>query len=152
MIVAICGPPGAGKTTVATRVHRRLVERDVDARLLHSDDFSTRTDDRLAARVASGPSDVDAWLVDGTFYRREWRDRFRAVGDVRFVHATASLQTCLERNRERADGIDERGVHVVYREFAALDADLRIDTEELSVAAAVDRVIAALEAWRTERG
>ncbi|WP_306056184.1 ATP-binding protein [Natronococcus wangiae] len=144
MIVVICGPPGAGKTTVATRVARRLEARDEPTRLLHSDDFSSRTYERLYERVAEGPDDVTR-IVDGTFYRREWQEQFRTLGDVRLVLVTASLETCLERNRSREESIDEQGVHVVYREFDEPDADLEIDTDEASAAEATARVVGALE-------
>ncbi|WP_254765181.1 AAA family ATPase [Natrinema marinum] len=146
MIVVVCGPPGAGKTTLATRVRDRLEARAVPVRLFHSDDFSSRTYDQLSERVRDAPP-AAVTLVDGTFYRREWQRRFRALGDVRFVHVTASLETCLERNRRRTDSIDEQGVHVVYREFESPDADLVIDTDRRDPDEAVDRLAVALETW-----
>ncbi|WP_246998531.1 AAA family ATPase [Halosolutus gelatinilyticus] len=156
MILVICGPPGAGKTTIATRVRERLVRRDVPVQLYHSDDFSSRTYEQLFDRIASaveteaasGREDEPAiHLVDGTFYRQKWQTRFRTLDDVRFVHVAASLETCLERNRSRADPIDERGVHVIYREFADPEAALEIDTDDRTVPEAVDRILAALSAW-----
>ena len=145
-MIVVCGPPGAGKTTIATHVRHRLTQRGVPVRLFHSDDFSSRTYEQLADQAASAPSD-GVTLVDGTFYRREWQTRFRALGDVRFVSVTASLATCLERNRNRANAIDEQGVHVVYREFEEPNADLEIDTDQCDPTTAADRIVTAIETW-----
>lgn len=143
-ILLFCGPPGAGKTTLAERVRERLAGAGRAFAIVHSDEFSRRTYERMYERVADEGGD---WILDGTFYRGEWRERFRDLGDVRVVHVTATLETCLERNRERADAIDERGVHVVYREFEAPDADLTIDTDEVSVEDAVRTVEREVDRW-----
>ena len=148
MILLICGPPAVGKTTLATRLRDRLAERGRAFALAHSDEFSRRTYERLFDRVAAAP-DRD-WLLDGTFYRREWRDRFRALDDVRTVRLVAPLDVCLRRNREREDPIDEQGVHVVYREFDPPDADLVLDAAALTPDEAVERALDAVRRW--ERG
>lgn len=143
MIVVICGPPGAGKTTVAERAHERLADRGIDLRLLHSDEFSRRTYERIYERVEGSDDD---WLLDGTFYDATWQERFRALG-ARFVLVTASLETCLERNRARPEPIDEAGVRTLHHEFHDPRPDLRLDTDEVGVDEAVDRVVAAVESW-----
>lgn len=145
MIVLVCGPPAVGKTTVATRVRERLAGAGLQFRLIHSDDYSRRTYEHLHAAVAEDP-DRD-WIVDGTFYREAWRDRFRDLGEVRIVHLTASLETCLARNRDREESIDERGVHVIYREFDPVEADLTVDADELTVEEAVGLVVEAIVGW-----
>lgn len=145
MIVLLCGPPGVGKTTLATRVVDRLRARGATIGLLHSDDFASRTYERMYERVEREGGD---WLLDGTFYRREWRERFRGLDEVCIVHVTASLESCLERNRRRSDPISETGVHVIYREFEAPRAELTIDTDELSEEEAVDRLYEAIEERR----
>ncbi|WP_459807759.1 ATP-binding protein [Halopiger thermotolerans] len=147
MILVICGPPGAGKTTLTNRVRERLEAREVPVAVetLHSDDFSSRTYERLYERAREATADLT--LVDGTFYRREWQTQFRTLPDVRFVRVTASLETCLERNRTRADPIAEQGVHVVYREFDEPDAEVAIDTDRRTIPEAIDRVLTALEEW-----
>jgi len=146
VILVVCGPPGAGKTTITDRVRQRLTQRDVAVAVHRSDDFSSRTYEQLSAAVADGPEDA-IQLVDGTFYRREWQTQFRTLNDVRFAHVTATLETCLDRNRSRAEPIDEQGVHVIYREFDELDAAIEIDTDDCSVGEAADRIVAALSAW-----
>ncbi|MCU4740846.1 AAA family ATPase [Natronoglomus mannanivorans] len=153
MIVVICGPAGAGKTTTVSRVRRRLTTRGHDVRVSRSDDFSRNTYEQLYADVAveSKPARTDdntLHLVDGTFYKSRWQRAFRTLEDVRFVLVTASLETCLERNRRRSDPIDEQGVYVVYHEFTEPDADLVVDTDELPVEAVAGRVVRAIEAWR----
>lgn len=144
MIVVVCGPPAAGKTTLVDRVETRLAAERVDVATLHSDDFSTDTYDRLYDRVAAAPE--RDWIVDGTFYREAWQDRFRGL-DARFVLVTAPLDARLERNRRRDDPIDEVGVRVVSAEFHPPDADLTLDTGRLSVEATADRLYDAARAW-----
>lgn len=152
MILLICGPPAVGKTTLATGLRDRLAERGRRFDLVHSEAFSRRTYERLYDRVADAP-DRD-WIVDGTFYRRAWRERFDALGAVRVVRLDAPLETCLRRNRERADAdaIDEQGVHVVYREFDPVDADLTLDTAALAPDEAVERVLGAIREWERDAG
>ncbi|WP_207590943.1 AAA family ATPase [Halomontanus rarus] len=153
MIVVICGPAGAGKTTIASRVRRRLTTCGHDVRVSRSDDFSRNTYEQLYADVAvdppqSKPDGHSVHLVDGTFYKPRWQRAFRTLEDVRFVHVTASLETCLERNSRRADAIDERGVYVIHHEFAAPDTGLVVDTDELSAEEVVERIVRAIGAWR----
>jgi len=142
VILLVCGPPGAGKTTIAARARDELAHRGREFRTLHSDGFSRNTYERTYRRVLGTDDD---WTVDGTFYRREWRERFYDLGGVRIVCVTASLETCLRRSRERADPIDEDGVHVVHREFDRPRADLTVDTDETPLDAAAERVADAVE-------
>ena len=145
MIVLLCGPPGVGKTTIAVRLRERLEAKGTAIGLLHSDDFARRTYERMYERVEREGGD---WLLDGTFYKREWRERFRGLDEVCVVYVTASLESCLERNRERPDPISETGVHVIHRKFEMPRADLTIDTDELSVEEAVDRAEKEVEKRR----
>ncbi|WP_255194184.1 AAA family ATPase [Natronobeatus ordinarius] len=142
MIVIVCGPPAVGKTTVSSLLCDRLEEREKTVRRLDSDAFERNTYDRLYERVTSADED---WIVAGTFYKRTWQERFQRLEDGFVVHLVADLETCLERNRQREDAIDEQAVHIVWREFDDPDADLVVDVTEHSPEEATDCIVAALE-------
>lgn len=141
MIVLLCGPPASGKTTLTARLRERLAERGHGFRLLHSDEFERNTYERMFTRVAGSDDD---WILDGTFYEREWQEQFRTLGDVLVVWVRAPLETRLARNRARDEPISESGVHAMTAAFEEPLADLVIDTDDLPVAEAVDRLEAAV--------
>ncbi|WP_227375955.1 AAA family ATPase [Haladaptatus halobius] len=147
MIVIICGPAGVGKTTVATELRERLAERGCSFRMLHSDQFSRNTYDRMYERVENSDDD---WLLDGTFYKREWLRRFRALDDAVVVYLEADLETCLERNRERDDPIEERAVHIIWYEFEEPNADVTIDATRTTPERAVERILRELRPVLTD--
>lgn len=142
MIVVVCGPPAAGKTTVADRLGDRLAGRGRRVPVLDSDEFSRATYDRMYDRVRNGGDD---WIVAGTFYRRRWQEQFDGLDDVFVAHLDADLETCLERNRRRDDPIDDTGVHVVWREFDEPDADVVVDVDEHPPEEVVQQVLDGLE-------
>ena len=139
MILAVCGPPASGKTTIATRVHEALcrttsLEAGTDLRLLHSDDYSRYAYDRMHAEVTT----TDAhFVLDGTFYKQAHQEPFSALPDVHFALVRADLDTCLRRDHAR-DGIGDKAVRVVHREFSDPPADVVIDTDILPVEDAVE--------------
>ncbi|WP_435124224.1 AAA family ATPase [Halobaculum sp. D14] len=150
MFVLLCGLPASGKTTLATGLQRRLADAGYTFELLHSDDYRRRTYERMYERVAG--SDAD-WILDGTFHRREWRVRFQTLRNVYVVWVDAAVETCVARNRARDEPISERGVYAVDAAFEPPRADLTLDTDELTVEAALDRLEAAAVDWLdAERG
>jgi tRNA uridine 5-carbamoylmethylation protein Kti12 len=142
VIVVVCGPPAAGKTTVANRLSDRLADRGHRVRVVDSDEFARDTYDRMYERVTDAGDD---WVVAGTFYRRRWQEQFADLDDVFVAYLDADLETCLERNRRRDDPIDETGVHVVCREFDEPDADLVVDVTDHPPAGVVERVLDGLD-------
>lgn len=142
VVVLVCGPAGAGKTTVAAALRERLADRGLSFELLHSDDFSHDTYRRMYERVADSGAD---WIVDGTFYRREWQTLFQRLDDaVLVVYLRADLETCLARNRAREDEISERGVRVVWHEFDPPRADVTVEVDDLDPEEAVNRILEEL--------
>lgn len=138
MLLLLCGPPAAGKTTIASRLRERLAETGREVALLRSDRFDRQTYEQMYERVTDAPE--TAWILDGTFYKREWRDRFRTVGNVTLAYITADLETCIERNRQREDPIDEQGVHGIYHEFDEPEADIVLNTDVLASNEAVEQL------------
>ncbi len=152
MIVVLCGPPGAGKTSIAMR----LMDVIGDAHLISSDRFRRRAYDRVMREVGEQLGGHEHLLIDATFYRRAWRDRLRDVVEdadsIMTVFIDCSLKTCLRRNREREAPIPEAAVHMIWREFERpVDPDLHIFTDETSVECAVRKIVAELEMLKLQK-
>lgn len=141
MIILIFGPVGAGKTTIA----KGLVEKLEGAYLLSSDRFRRRVYYRLMGEVRQKKGEWRHLIVDGTFYRKRWREELResAEGEaILEVFIDCSLETCLRRNRERSRPIPEEAVHIIWREFERpKNPDLEINTDNLAPEEAVQRIL-----------
>ena len=147
MILVLCGPPGVGKTTIAERLQHRLRDEGHGFRILHSDDFSRNTYEQMYERVTEAAPETN-WILDGTFYRRESQGRFRSLSDAHLVYVTASRETALERNRERENPIEERGVYAMFGQFEVPQCpDLTLNTDELSVERALDAMERYMMEW-----
>ncbi len=141
VIIVVFGPVASGKSTIA----RIIAERLPGSRLISSDMFRRKTYSRLIREVDRLKELHRYVVVDGTFYKRRWREELlRAAGEtpVVWVYVRCSLETCLRRNRERGSPIPERAVHIIWSEFEPLETpDIEVDTDRLKPEEAAERVL-----------
>ncbi len=141
MILIICGPPASGKSTLAEELRKELSEMGLDFSILHSDDFSRDTYDKMFEEVQDSCED---WILDGTFYKKEFREPFKELDDVKVIYLVAGLETCLQRNQERSKELEDKVIHIIWHGFEEIEADLVIDMDENegSLTNAVQKIIA----------
>ncbi len=148
MIVVIFGPAGAGKTSIA----RRLMEALDDAYLISSDGFKRRVYDRMMREVEKRIGRQAYLVLDGTFYKKEWRERLMGIASdmerVVTVFVDCPLETCLKRNREREKPIPEKAVSIIWRRFERPDEpDVHINTENTGTEEAVETILKELDKY-----
>ncbi len=146
MLIVICGPAGAGKTSIA----HRLAEKLEGAPIISSDRYRRKAYDRVMKEVESRLGDKVYMIVDATFYRRRWRERLMEVvrdrQKVFTVLVDCSLETCLRRNSERDVPIPDKAVRIIWSEFERpVDHDIYINTDESSVEQAVEKILMRLK-------
>ncbi len=142
LIIILCGPVAVGKSSIA----RRLRELLPGSRVISTDAFKRRAYRRMMNELFRSLSDYRYIILDGTFYRREWRERVsEIVGDrglVLTIALKAPLKLCLKRNAERGNPIPEEAIHIIWREFEwPVDAALEIETDKLDVEEAVKLIL-----------
>lgn len=166
--VFFTGLSGSGKSTVAKALQQRLaddgrrtvslLDGDEVRRLLSAGLGFSRADRDLNIRrigfVATevsrhGGLAVCAPIAPFAAVRAEVRTMVEAVGDFVLVHVSTPLEVCEARDRKglyakarRGELADFTGISSPYEE--PVDAELVIDTSQLTVDAAVDRVWALL--------
>jgi adenylylsulfate kinase len=174
----ITGPPGSGKTAVASAAAARLRERGESVTVLELDAIRQKITPRpqytdaerdivyralayLASVLVGAGVPV---IVDATAHRRAWRDAARAaIPRFAEVQLSCPLEVCRERERARPPGyappdIYARagrpgatvpGVDVPYE--VALAPELIIDTTMEDVPSAAAKVVALTERLAASR-
>ncbi len=141
VIIVVFGPVASGKSTIAGIIAERLPGSYV----LTSDMFRRKTYRRLIREVERLKELHRYVVVDGTFYKRRWREELlKAAGDtpVVWVYVRCSLETCLRRNRERGSPVPERAVHIIWSEFEPPEKpDVEVDTDRLNPEQAADIIL-----------
>lgn len=172
LIVFLTGLPGAGKSTLARALHARLTELGRKATLLDGDEVRALLSSELgysrahrdlnvlrigyvAAEIARhGGIAICAQIAPYAGARAEARRRGSAVGHFLLVHVATPLEVCERRDpkghyaRARAGLLPAfTGVSDPYE--PPQDADLRIDTQDLTPQQAVETIVARLrrEGW-----
>lgn len=168
-VVWFTGLSGAGKSTIASEVERRLNEAGRAVYLLDGDNvrhglnadlgFSPTDRDENIRRIAEVAALFqDAGLITLVSliapYRRMREFARSRVGPDRFleVYVKADLETCIERDPKglyqkalRGEISDFTGVSSPYEE--PTQPDLELDTTELSVGECVERVLERVRDW-----
>jgi len=142
IVIILCGPVAVGKSSIA----RRLRELLPDSRVISTDAFKRRAYRRLMNELYRSLGEYRYIILDGTFYRKAWRERVREIvshrGRVFTVLLRAPLELCLKRNAERSKPIPEEAVHIIWSEFQwPLDADLEIETDRCDEEEAVKLIL-----------
>lgn len=168
LIVFLTGLPGAGKSTLARALRKRLAQAGRAVTLLDGDEVRTllssdlgysRADRDLnvlrigfvAAEIARhGGIAICAQIAPYAAARAEVRRRSSAAGRFLLLHVSTPIEVCERRDpkghyaRARAGSLPEfTGVSDPYE--APLDADLSIDLQDFAPEAAAEQVVARLQ-------
>lgn len=139
-LVIVCGFPGVGKTTVAEtiagRVDAKLLRTDVIRKELLSDPQYTDEETEMvydemldrSRRTIEGGRNV---VCDGTFFKREFRQRAREMADeigaeIDVVRVRCDEEVVRERIRQRENGASDADFEVyrIHKDiFEPLDRD-----------------------------
>jgi len=146
MIVVFCGVPGSGKSTIAQLLRERLS----DVSVIVSDDISSHTYQNIMNKLDNSIGDYKHIIVDATFYKEKWRKKIRSVVDdsdeITLVYIQCSRETCLQRNSDREDSIQERAIHIIWNEFDEPEKpEITIKTEEKTPDEMVEAIIERLK-------
>lgn len=138
-LVAVCGLPGVGKSTVARRIADRLgadvLRTDVVRKELfddpeYTDAETTAVYDELLVRAADRLADGRSVVLDATFKTRDRRLEAREVAEglgceFRLVHVDCE-ERVVERRIEARDGVSDADFEV-HRQFREAFEPVELD-------------------------
>ena len=162
------GRPAAGKSTLASRVETRLVERGYPIENLDGDDIRShlhpdlgfsredrRTNNRRTAYIAGLLNKNEIPVIVGmiTPFRdaqKQAREIIENEGEFMLVYVKCSLEAAEQRDPkglydEAREGAIEKFTGVSHPFQPPLHPDVVVDTETDSIDAGAERVLAALE-------
>lgn len=162
------GRPAAGKSTLASRVETRLVERGYPIENLDGDDIRShlhpdlgfsredrQTNNRRTAYIAGLLNKNEVPVIVGmiTPFRdaqKQAREIIENEGEFMLVYVKCSLEAAEQRDPkglydEAREGAVEKFTGVSHPFQPPLHPDVVVDTETDSIDAGVERVLAALE-------
>ena len=140
------GVTGSGKTTIGERLAAQLEAQFVDGDSLHSDanvakmEAGTPLDDDdrrpWLARVRDVLRRSDDIVVACSSLKREYRDRLREAGDVRFVYLELDPATAEQRTSSRDDHFMRS--EMVASQFDTLERPTADERDVVTVDATAD--------------
>lgn len=144
MVIIFCGVPGSGKSTIAKKLKNEL-EKLGTVKLIISDQIPAQRYKRISRLLRENLDRADYILIDGTFYKKEWRDEVEEISgkeNTFTIFCHCSLKTCLERNKERKPSVSEKAIHIINAEMEKPDKpDILINTEEIKPEEAVSQIL-----------
>ncbi len=134
MIILFCGIPAAGKTTIATKLARKL-ERIGTVKLLSSDALRTPVYRKLSNLLLEHQDAFDFLILDATFYREQHREKIQSLarGRVVTVFCDVPLETAMARNDRRDTTIPVVGIRSIAGQMEKpVDPDIYVKTDMTS--------------------
>ncbi len=146
-VIVFCGIPGSGKSTIARKLAAEL-EKSGRVKLVISDHISDKIYERIFKLLREDLGTVDYFLIDATFYKKQWREKVRTIageGNVLLCYLQCPLRTCIERNKSREPSLPERVIHIINKEMEIPEnPDVLIDTGKVEAERAVAQILERL--------